>query len=79
MLQVPNRGHEKKTITKPKLEELINQSQHTPFTTGNLKEIPKEFTSHKLTNLIDNVRSQLSIITDEKSIELEDRLEFMKR
>ncbi|CAH8862590.1 unnamed protein product [Trichobilharzia szidati] len=50
-----------------------------PFTTGNLKEIPKEFTSHKLTNLIDSLRSQLSIMTDEKSIELEDRLEFMKR
>ncbi|CAH8579567.1 unnamed protein product [Heterobilharzia americana] len=53
--------------------------QKRPFTIGSLKEIPKEFTSHKFTNLVDNIRTQLSIMTDEKAVELEDRLEFMKQ
>ncbi|CAH8565815.1 unnamed protein product [Schistosoma mattheei] len=46
---------------------------------GHVNEVPKEFSSHKLINLVNNIRKQLSIMTDENAIKLQDRLEFMKQ
>ncbi|VDP16678.1 unnamed protein product [Schistosoma margrebowiei] len=46
---------------------------------GHMNEVPKEFSSHKLINLVNNIRNQLSIMTDENAIKLQDRLEFMKQ
>ncbi|CAH8587615.1 unnamed protein product [Schistosoma guineensis] len=46
---------------------------------GHVNEVPKEFSSHKLINLVNNIRKQLSVMTDENAIKLQDRLEFMKQ
>uniref|UniRef100_A0A5K4F379 Coiled-coil domain-containing protein 60 n=1 Tax=Schistosoma mansoni TaxID=6183 RepID=A0A5K4F379_SCHMA len=46
---------------------------------SHVNEVPKEFSSHKFMNLVNNIRKQLSIVTDENAIKLQDRLEFMKQ
>ncbi|CAH8531454.1 unnamed protein product [Schistosoma turkestanicum] len=49
------------------------------FQQDQMKELPKEFTSSKLTNLVDNIRKQLAIMVDENAVELQDRLQYMKQ
>ncbi|CAI2731240.1 unnamed protein product [Schistosoma spindalis] len=66
-LKLTTRGQIKtKTVEKLPVKDHVN-------------EVPKEFSSHKLINLVNNIRKQLSIMTDENAIKLQDRLEFMKQ
>ncbi|TNN16782.1 Coiled-coil domain-containing protein isoform 2 [Schistosoma japonicum] len=51
-----------------------------PFSESHVvKESSKELTSNKFSSLVDNIHKQISMAIDEKAIELQDRLEFMKQ